>query len=85
MGRKWTTKDQEKLLNEWAPQYSQASKKRCYLVFWDEFFSVWFATFPEPIPADLENIAPELWSDEEKAAAKKGILRRKAVSYEVHH
>ena len=85
MGRKWTTKDQEKLLNEWAPQYSQASKKKCYLVFWDEFFSAWFSTFPEPIPADLENIAPELWSDEEKAAAKKGILRRKAVSYEVHH
>ncbi|KAF4583704.1 hypothetical protein EYR40_002195 [Pleurotus pulmonarius] len=78
MGRKWTTKEQEKLLYEWAPKYKQASEKKCYLVFWDEFFSVWFSAFPERVPAGLENIAPELWSDEEKGKAKKGIVQRKA-------
>lgn len=80
MGRSWTTKEQAAFLHGRSAEYKEASEKKDYLVFWDELFPAWFSAFPEPNPPELQNIAPELWSDEDKGRAKKRIIQRKAVS-----
>ncbi|KAG5222167.1 hypothetical protein IMY05_C1150000600 [Salix suchowensis] len=80
MGRKWTTKEEETFLEARNARYREASAQKKYGAFWDEVSGEWFAEFPDDgVPAQLKDIDPELWPQEDRDTVQAHIVSRKAL------